>query len=68
MFAFWAGTVPALLSAGYAASAIGRLHTQRWLRRASGALLIGIGLFALYMPSLMRGGDHSQHMAVVLGG
>ncbi len=68
MFAFWAGTAPALLSAGYAASAIGRLHAQRWLRRASGALLIGIGLFALYMPSLMRGGDHSQHMSVLSGG
>lgn len=62
MLAFWLGTLPALVFAGAAAARLGKLTGNRLLRGASGLLLIGIGLFALYMPLMNAGGGgHANH-------
>jgi len=62
MFTFWLGTLPALLVAGASASKLAAWVRHRSLRRLTGLMLVGIGLFALAMPYLYRNGvgDH-QH-------
>ncbi|MBU3736174.1 MAG: sulfite exporter TauE/SafE family protein [Methylobacterium sp.] len=48
MLAFGAGTLPALLAMGMAAVRLKSLLQQPWLRRISGGLVLGFGLFGLW--------------------
>jgi len=59
MLAFWLGTMPALLLAGASARKLGEWTGRPMLRRLTGVLLVGIGVFALAMPYL-NGGSESQ--------
>ena len=59
MLAFWLGTMPALMLAGASAKKLGQWTSRPMLRRLTGVLLIGIGIFALAMPYL-HGSGHSQ--------
>ena len=54
MFAFWTGTLPALLVAGSTAGEIARWARRPMIRRLAGLLMIASGAFALAMPLLMR--------------
>jgi hypothetical protein len=48
MLAFGLGTLPNLLGIGLLAGAAARLAEQVWVRRASGLLVMGFGLYALW--------------------
>jgi sulfite exporter TauE/SafE len=49
MFAFWLGTLPALLLAGTGAERLRDIQGNRTFRRIAGVVVVVIGLFAL-MP------------------
>lgn len=57
MTSFWLGTLPALLATG---AITGSLANRPLLRRASGVLLLVLGLAAVLMP-LRHAGPHEQH-------
>lgn len=68
MLSFWLGTLPALMFAGAAAARLSTLTGNRLLRATSGLLLIGIGLFALYVPLVNAvSGGHEHRAAAVTG-
>lgn len=48
MLAFGAGTLPALLAMGMAAVRLKSLLQQLWVRRVSGGLVLGFGLFGVW--------------------
>jgi len=60
MFAFWLGTMPALMLAGASAKKLGEWTSHPMLRRLTGVMLVGIGVFALAMPYLHGSGDSQQ--------
>jgi len=60
MLAFWMGTMPALLLAGASALKLGNWTRRPALRRLSGVILLGIGIFALSMPYIHSGGNPQQ--------
>jgi sulfite exporter TauE/SafE len=60
MLAFWLGTMPALLLAGASAKKLGEWTKRPLLRRFTGVMLVGIGVFALAMPYLHGSGDSQQ--------
>jgi sulfite exporter TauE/SafE len=64
MLVFWTGTLPALLVAGASARKLGSWVRHPVVRRLTGIMLIGVGIFALAMPYLHSnsGGSH-QHRA-----
>jgi uncharacterized protein len=66
MLVFWLGTLPALLVAGASARKLAAWVRRRVLRRLTGLLLIGIGLFALAVPYLQEdaAGDHRHTTAI----
>jgi uncharacterized protein len=66
MLVFWLGTLPALLVAGASARKLAAWVRHRVLRRLTGLMLVGIGLFALAMPYLHRdaAGDHRHATAI----
>jgi len=51
MLAFGAGTLPALLAMGMAAVRLKSVLQQRWVRRVSGCLVLGFGLYGLWRGS-----------------
>ena len=59
MFAFWLGTVPALLLAGASAHRLMQWRSRRRYRQAAGAIMIVLGLLAL-MPIGMRAMQHAH--------
>jgi hypothetical protein len=65
MFAFWLGTLPAILAVGTSAQLLHRLKSHRTLRRAAGIVVILIGLAAL-IPIGSNSSTHQHHSAVNL--
>ena len=65
MFAFWLGTLPALLLAGASAERLNRWKAQPQYRRVAGAVMIVFGLIALSLPLLHTGdaGSSPHHHA-----
>ena len=61
MLVFWLGTLPALLLAGASARKLGEWTRRPSLRRLTGVMLIGIGIFALAMPHIHMGGENNTH-------
>ena len=59
MLAFWLGTMPALLLAGASVRKLGEWTRRPTLRRLTGVMLLGIGVFALAMQYI-HGSGHSQ--------
>lgn len=59
MAAFGAGTLPMLLVSGGAARALGTAVRSSRVRRASGLVVLGFGVYAL----LPLGGEHAHHHA-----
>ena len=53
MLAFGLGTLPTLLGMGMLAGAAARLADQDWMRKLSGALVLGFGLYALWQVFLV---------------
>lgn len=67
MIAFWAGTAPALFAAGALAARLSSMSRRPVLRRAGGALLLLIGIFALALPFALEGhGDHGHSHALAM--
>ena len=68
MFAFWLGTLPALLLAGASAARLNRCKAQPRYRRLAGVIMIVFGLIALSLPFLHTGGGEgdSHHHASTL--
>lgn len=62
MFAFWLGTLPALLAIGASAERIAAWRTRVWLRRTAGMIVIVLGVLALLPLALNRDSAH-QHGA-----
>lgn len=62
MFAFWLGTLPALLAIGASAERIAAWRTQVWLRRTAGVIVIVLGVLALLPLTSNRDSPH-QHGA-----
>jgi len=60
MAVFGAGTLPALVGAGAAASQLSHLTRRPALRRAGGALLLAFGAWTIAGPMLMHGHGHSH--------
>ena len=60
MLTFWLGTLPALLVAGASAKKLAEWVRHPVLRRLTGVMLIGIGVFALSMPYL-HGASNGPH-------
>ncbi|HNP62922.1 MAG TPA: sulfite exporter TauE/SafE family protein [Woeseiaceae bacterium] len=60
MFAFWLGTLPALLLAGASAERLNRWKARPQYRRVAGAIMIAFGLIALSVPLLHTGGDGDE--------
>lgn len=63
MFAFWLGTLPALLLAGASAARLNHWKARPQYRRVAGAIMIAFGLIALSLPLLHTGGggDDAHH-------
>ncbi len=53
MLAFGLGTLPTLLGMGMLAGAAARFADQDWMRKLSGALVLGFGLYALWQVFLV---------------
>jgi sulfite exporter TauE/SafE len=53
MLAFGFGTLPTLLGMGMLAGAAARFADQDWMRKLSGALVLGFGLYALWQVFLV---------------
>jgi len=68
MLVFWLGTLPALLLAGASARKLGEWTRRPMLRRVTGLMLVGIGLFALAMPYIHMGGESNTHHHSALPG
>ena len=62
MFAFWLGTLPALLAVGASAERIATWRRQVWLRRTAGMIVIILGVLAILPLVLDRDSPH-QHGA-----
>lgn len=68
MFAFWLGTLPALLLAGASATRLNRWKSRPQYRRMAGTVMIAFGLIALSLPLLHSDGagngthQHSSRM------
>jgi sulfite exporter TauE/SafE len=65
MFAFWLGTLPAILAVGRSAQLLNRFKAHRTLRRVAGIVVILIGLAAL-IPFGSKSSQHQHHSAVAL--
>jgi sulfite exporter TauE/SafE len=63
MFAFWLGTLPAILAVGTSAQQLNRFKSHRTLRRIAGIVVILIGLAAL-IPFGSSSSQHQHHSAV----
>jgi sulfite exporter TauE/SafE len=64
MFAFWLGTLPALLLAGASAQRLHRWKSRVAFRRIAGVLMIIFGLISLSLPLLHASrGEHAGHDA-----
>ncbi len=53
MLAFGVGTLPTLLGMGMLAGAAARFADQAWMRKLSGVLVLGFGLYALWQVFLV---------------
>ncbi len=65
MFAFWLGTLPAILAIGASAQQLNRFKSHKTLRRVAGIVVILIGLAAL-IPFGSTSSQHQHHSAVHL--
>lgn len=63
MFAFWLGTLPAMLAVGTSAQQLNRFKSHRTFRRVAGIVVILIGLAAL-IPFGSSSSQHQHHSAV----
>ncbi len=63
MFAFWLGTLPALLVIGESAQRLSRLKSNLTFRRIAGIIVILVGLAAL-LPMGQKSNKHNHHAAV----
>ncbi len=65
MFAFWAGTLPALLAAGSMAGRLTRIVRNPRMRQFFGVVLLLVGLSGLVLPLLhkLSAGHEHQHEA-----
>ena len=64
MLVFWLGTMPALWLAGSSAARLSAWRNRRPVRRAAGALMIVIGVFALAAPvQRLVGSHHADHVS-----
>jgi sulfite exporter TauE/SafE len=62
MFAFWLGTLPALLVIGESAQRLSRLKSNLTFRRIAGIIVILVGLAAL-IPMGQNSNKHNHHAA-----
>ncbi len=60
MFAFWLGTLPALLAVGASAERIATWRRQVWLRRTAGMIIIILGVLALLPLAVDRDSSHEH--------
>ncbi len=63
MFAFWLGTLPAILAVGTSAHLLNRFRSHRTLRRVAGIVVISVGLMAL-IPFASTSKQHQHHSAL----
>ena len=61
MFAFWLGTLPALLAVGASAERLAVWRAHRWLRRTAGAIVILLGVLALLSFIAAQSGHSGHH-------